>query len=185
MAEPDRRLRFHRSEPGDVLAAMGELTASGRGWINLEPEVPEDTEVPGPGLFSFMSARGPVIPLATWVPPRPTRRGRVVPATLGLQHPAGVRAAARLAEHGLERPPGWRVTQDHPKRGLVVQVPASVPGAADAAEAADDADAGSPGGAGPVTAPAAQLEWLLRAAELLSMVPPTGWWVASVYLSDA
>lgn len=144
---------------------MAELAARGQGWINFEPEVPEDVEVPGPGLFSFMSARGPAVPLATWVPARVTRRGRAVPATLGLQHPAGVRAAARLAEHGLERPGGWRVTQDHPKRGLVVEVSAP-PDAGGAAEA-------------PV------LEWLLRAAELLSMVPPTGWWVAAVYLSGA
>jgi len=165
LAEPDRRLRFHRSEPDEALAAMAELSGSGQGWINFEPEVPEDVEVPGPGLFSFMSARGPAVPLATWIPARVTRRGRAVPATLGLQHPAGVRAAARLAEHGLERPPGWRVTQDHPKRGLVVAV-GGPPGVADS---------------GPDQAQV--LEWLLRAAELLSMVPPTGWWAAAVYLS--
>ena len=146
---------------------MAELTGSGQGWINFEPEVPEDAEVPGPGLFSFMSARGPVVPLATWMPTRLTRRGRTVPATLGLQHPAGVRAAARLAESGLERPSGWRVTQDHPKRGLVVEVASAGPGA------------------GPGPEEAEVLEWLLRAAELLSMVPPTGWWTAAVYLSGA
>jgi hypothetical protein len=163
LAEPDRRVRFHRSELGEALAAMAELSGSGRGWINFEPEVPEDVEVPGPGLFSFMSARGPAVPLTTWVPARVTRRGRAVPATLGLQHPSGVRAASRLADHGLERAPGWRVTQDHPKRGLVVQLAVS-------------------GGSGPDDAQV--LEWLLRASELLSMVPPTGWWTAAVYLSE-
>ena len=143
---------------------MAELSAGGRGWINFEPEVPDDTEVPGPGLFAFMSARGPSVPLATWVPAHANRRGRILPATLGLQHPSGTRAAARLAEKGLERPASWRVTQDHPKRGLVVQVPAPDGGAAGGAEAAE-------------------LEWLLRATELLSMVPPTGWWAAAVYLA--
>lgn len=173
MAEPDRRIRFHRSELGEVLAAMAELSGRGQGWINFEPEVPEDTEVPGPGLFSFMSARGPSIPLATWMPARSTRRGRRVPATLGLQHPAGVRAAARLVESGLERPAGWRVTQDHPKRGLVVVVPGPAGEGASAASAAPT----------PAGALAQELEWLLRAAELLSMVPPTGWWAAAVYLA--
>jgi len=69
-----------------------------------------------------------------------------------------VRAAARLAERGLPLPAGWRVTQDHPKRGLVVSA------------AADEA---------------AMLEWLLRAGELLSVVVPTGIWDAAVYLSGA
>jgi hypothetical protein len=176
LAEPDRRVRFHRSEPGEALAAMAELAGSGQGWINFEPELPEDVEVPGPGLFSFMSARGPAVPLATWVPARVTRRGRAVPATLGLQHPTGVRAAARLADHGLERPPGWRVTQDHPKRGLVVQL--AGPRGADPLSGPADGI-----GSGPDAAQV--LEWLLRAGELLSMVPPTGWWVAAVYLSEA
>jgi hypothetical protein len=138
---------------------MQSISASGRGWINLEPEVPDDADVPGPGLFSFMSARGPAVPLATWLPARRTRRGRPRPATVGIQHPSGTRAMARLTERGLDRPADWRVTQDHPKRGLVVEA------------------------RGPAPTEAEMLEWVLRAAELLSVLAPTGWWVASVYLS--
>ncbi|MHB1925228.1 MAG: hypothetical protein ACYCSJ_11095 [Acidimicrobiales bacterium] len=160
MAEPDRRLRFGRDDTGPVLEQMRALTGAGRGWINFEPEVPEDAEVPGVGLFSFMSARGPSIPLCTWVPEGPGRRQKRTPPTLGIQHPSGVRAAARLAERGLALPAGWRVTQDHPKRGLVVSV------------------GGGPG-------EGAMLEWLLRAGELLSVVPPTGTWDAAVYFSGA
>jgi len=63
MAEPDRRLRFGRDDTAPVLDEMRAMTRAGRGWINFEPEVPEDAEVPGVGLFSFMSARGPSIPL--------------------------------------------------------------------------------------------------------------------------
>ncbi|MHB1444164.1 MAG: hypothetical protein ACYCTI_01980 [Acidimicrobiales bacterium] len=163
MAEPDRRLHFGQDDTAPVLDEMRAMTRAARGWINFEPEVPEDSEVPGVGLFSFMSARGPSIPLCTWVPEGRGRREKRTPPSLGLQHPSGVRAAARLAERGLALPAGWRVTQDHPKRGLVVSVGAG------------------PGGA----EEAAMLEWLLRAAELLSVVPPTGMWDAAVYLSGA
>lgn len=163
MPEPDRRLHFGRDDTGPVLDQMRDMTTAGQGWINLEPEVPEDAEVPGVGLFSFMSARGPSIPLCTWVPEGRGRREKRRPPSLGVQHPSGVKAAARLAERGLPLPAGWRVTQDHPKRGLVVS-------AATAESGADEA---------------AMLEWLLRAGELLSVVAPTGMWNAAVYLSGA
>lgn len=160
MAEPDLSLRFARDDTSELIGHMGEMSRELRGWVNLEPEVPDDVEVPGAGLFSFMSARGPVVPLATWVPVGRARRERRVPASLGLQHPAGTRAAAQLASRGLAVPAGWRVTQDHPKRGLVVSVVAE----------ADERT---------------MLEWLLQAAELLSLVPPTGMWGARLYRSAA
>lgn len=159
MPPPSLSLRFDAADTEEVLARMRHMTGAGRGWINLEPEVQEDVEVPGVGLFSFMSARGPAIPLCTWSAPR-TVRGRRRPPSLGIQHGTGTRAAARLEERGLAVPRGWRVSQDHPRRGLVVEVTA-------------------------LAQEAQMLGWLLKAATLLSWAPPTGTWYAYVYLDAA
>ena len=138
---------------------MARLRDAGRGWINLAPEVPEDEDVTAPGLFSFLSARGPSVPLCTWVGPH-TRRGQPRPAQLGIQHATGTRTAARLDSLGLGVPTGWRVTQDHPRRGLVVDV---------AFEAAD-----------PVV-----LDWLLDAGRALCPARTTGTWLGEVFDESA
>jgi predicted phage tail protein len=57
-------------------------------------------------------------------------------------------------------PDGWRITQDHPRRGLVAQVPAD----------ADDR---------------AVMDWLLGAAVLVCAVPVTGRWTASVHAGQS
>ncbi len=64
--------------------------------------------------------------------------------------------AWKLRDLGLPLPQGWRVTQDHPRRGLVALVPAQVP-------AADVVD------------------WLLAAAAAVCTVPTTGRWTAAVH----
>lgn len=134
--------------------AVGE---AGAGWVNLEPAVEaEDIAAAGSGTFALFSGRGPVVPLATWTPARTQRRGRREPAMIGLQHPAGSRAKPLLAELSHPVPDGWIVVQDHVRKGLVLTLPDGVT-AADA------------------------LEWVLRAARLLSTVPLTGQWRAAVY----
>ena len=134
---------------------MGRLTAGRRGWANFQPEVPDDTEVEGPGLFGVFAARGPVVPLCTWVV-ETERRGQRRPPSLGIQHATGTKAARRLADLGCAVPAGWRVTQDHPRRGLVVNVV-------------------------PVEEPAVILGWLLDAGTALCPVDVTGWWDAVVH----
>ena len=134
---------------------MGRLRGAGRGWINLAPEVPDEEEVPMPGLFSVLSARGPAVPLCTWVGPH-EKRGQPRPAQLGIQHSTGTRTAARLEGLGRGVPAGWRVTQDHPRRGLVVQV---------APDASDQVVLG----------------WLLDAGQSLCPVETTGAWIADVF----
>ncbi len=39
--------------------------------------------------------------------------------TIGLMHPTGHKAVARLAEAGVAVPDGWVVRQDHARRGLL------------------------------------------------------------------
>jgi hypothetical protein len=63
---------------------------------------------------------------------------------------------AKLLELGLALPEGWRVVQDHPRRGLVAKLPAG----------ADDVKV---------------LGWLIRAAGALCAVPRTGRWRAEVF----
>ncbi len=89
-------------------------------WLNLTPEVDEERAGPAGDsvLFSFLAARGPSSPLAT------VMAGGVDGIELGIQHRAGVRAAEQLADADVVLPEGWVVRQDHPRRGLVVAVPA-------------------------------------------------------------
>jgi hypothetical protein len=149
-------LEFEPGKPEEVLAAMEAIARAGKGWVNFEPAVDVDDVPAESGTFSLFSGRGPAVPLGTWTPGSTSRRGRVEPAMLGLQHPAGAKAKPLLAGRGHPVPEGWLVVQDHVRKGLVVHVPPAV-GATEA------------------------LEWLLRAATVLSTIPLTGRWRASLY----
>jgi len=130
---------------------------AGAGWVNFEPAVDlDDVAAAGSGTFAIFSGRGAVVPLGTWTPAQSPRRGRTEPAMLGLQHPAGAKARPLLAKHGHPVPDGWVVVQDHVRKGLVVALPETVA----AAEA---------------------LTWLVRAARLLSTIPLSGGWRATIY----
>jgi hypothetical protein len=109
----------------------------------------------------FGTVRPPVA-MATWMPPgpRPGRRARGPEATVGILHPFGREARRRLAEAGTAVPDGWRMGQDHSRRGLIVHPPAAVP------------------------APEV-LAWALDATAVLSGVPLTGRWKAVVYRRPA
>lgn len=148
---------FEPASPGELLARMQRLSERHTGWINLEPEVyADDVPEPSRGLLSIFAPPAPPVPLGTWTPAPPPRRGRAQPATIGVQHPTGRRAKLPLLDAGHPVPAGWVVLADHPRRGLVVAVP---PGVGHAEAAA----------------------WLVRAAALLSVIPVTGRWRAAVY----
>jgi len=150
------RFEFRGEDPAPVVAAMAELEAAHRGWVNLQPGIrPEDEPPPGSVLGVVFGGVAPEVPVCTWVAGRAGRRG-VAPDRIGIQHATGGRAIRRLAEAGVTVPAGWRWVQDHPRRGLVVQV--------------------APG------TPAAQVvAFLVAAGEVLSRVPLTGTWLAHVY----
>jgi hypothetical protein len=151
-----RYLEFDSDEPDEVVAAMAAMAAAHRGWVNFEPAVDLDDVPPPSGFFGVFSGRGPDVPLATWTAPTAPRRGRGEPAMIGLQHGAGRRIKAQLAEMGSPVPDGWVVVQDYVKKGLVVSIP---PGAAH-----EDV-----------------VGWLLGVARAVSRIPITGTWRASVY----
>ncbi|MGP8060682.1 MAG: hypothetical protein ACLP9C_13745 [Acidimicrobiales bacterium] len=159
VARDTDEFEFDPAAPAAVLAAMDRLSAAHDGWINLLPGVDEE-EAPepegrGPFTLLFGSPQAPVT-MGTWMPAKRTRTG-AGEETLGIMHPRGRHAIASLRADGLPLPQGWRVRQDHARRGLIVCVPAGTPHAQ-------------------------VLDWALRAGDALAMVPLTGMWRAKVFL---
>jgi hypothetical protein len=149
-------LEFGAPDDPELLAQMAKISSTRTGWINVEPVIEEEHEPPGPGPFAFLGGSTHKVPIVTWMPGKLLANGTPKPTTVGLQHATGPRLALKLRDVGLALPEGWRITQDHPRRGLVAMVPAD----------ADDA---------------VVMDWLLRSATFASMVPTTGRWMASVH----
>jgi len=150
VASPPEQIDFGLSDRSTVLARMQQLHETKKGWINLSPAIDEDQELPArSSTFGLFSGRGPDVPLCTWVPGPPVE--------IGIQHGAGAKAVQVLRDLGHPVPDGWRVTQDHSRRGVVVVVPDSTP----------DETA---------------LDWLLTAGTALaSHLKLAGWWRAAIY----
>jgi hypothetical protein len=149
-------VEFHEDRRDPVVDRMTDMAARQAGWLNLSPGLDMDVPPPVRGpLAALLGSRGPTVPLATWTPPR----GRD-PATAGIEHPEGPQAVRLLTERGAPVPAGWRVLQDHPKRGLVV----AVVGGQDRA----DLDRA--------------LVWLVVATGTLCPWPRTGEWRALCYM---
>jgi hypothetical protein len=115
-------LEIRVEDPAPLLAAMATIRSTERrGWVNLLPGVrPEDVPPPPSALVALFAPPLPEATVGTWVPAR--RPGRE-PDRVGIQHASGPDAIARLAARGLAPPPGWRVLQDHVRRGLVLALP--------------------------------------------------------------
>ena len=142
---PSRPETFEFSDRDTVglVAEMDRLAASGKGWINLAPDLDEDEKPEGS------------VALCTWVVGQ-MRRDRREPDSIGVQHATGGKAAARLVPAEVTLPEGWRVMQDHRRRGLVVAI-------------APEATHGE------------VLSWLLRAGTALTDPAFGGRWRADVY----
>lgn len=156
MASEPELIEFSPTDPAAAVARMRTLAERHQGWVNLHPIVEED-ELPknSIGFFAWVAAKGPEIPQATWVAGQVRRRG-LEPDSIGLQHPGGQKARIRLGELGLPIPEGWRLRADHPRRGLVVELPEG-------------------------TDPGTAVAWLLPAAMALSSIRLPERWVAAVY----
>jgi hypothetical protein len=145
---------FTVEDLGPVMGVMPELEASG-GWLTLQPAFDAESAPPPRRGAGFFTARGPYIPVCSWVPGERTRQG-IAYTALGIQHGAGGPVVGLLAERGHPLAPGWEVIADHPSRGLVVAVP---PG--------DDHER--------------SVAWLVDAADHLCAVQLTGEWRATVH----
>jgi hypothetical protein len=149
-------IEFLPGQLGPVLTHMEALTEAASGWINVRPIIEAEHQPPPPGPLSIFGGSIHKVPTATWMPGKVERSGSIGSTRIGLQHAGGPRVVIKLRELGLAVPEGWRVVQDHPRRGLVAKLPAG----------ADDA---------------AVLDWLIRAAAALCTVPATGRWRAEVF----
>ena len=162
MSRSTEVVRFRPTDTTGLLTVMDELAETRGGWVNLQAVV-DDDESPAPdarpgraGVFAWLSSRGPAVPIASWVPGSATRKGGHEPDSLGIQHAAGPHAAVTLADTGLPVPPTWRRVADHPRRGLVVELPDGV-------------------------SPAAVLDWAFPAMNILAGAPLPDTWVAIVH----
>ena len=154
-------IEFVPPDDGEVAARLAQVTEAGDGWINLLPGVPEDSPdlIPPTGLSALFGSRQPPVTMATLMPARPDRKDPEG-LTVGLMHPTGAKAAARLAEAGVAVPDGWVVRQDHARRGLLLRCPVGTDGAS-------------------------VIEWCVRAGTELCRADLTGRWQAVVYLPAA
>jgi hypothetical protein len=147
---------FVAADDAELLAQMAMVQMGGTGWINIEPVIDEEHQPAEPGPFAFLGGSTHQVPVITWMPGRRQGDRPTKPTTVGLQHASGPRVAWRLRDLGQPVPEGWKITQDHPRRGLVADVPA-------------DADNG------------AVIGWLLHAATSVCQVQMTGRWTAAVH----
>jgi hypothetical protein len=137
-----------------LVAVMDELLGT-PGWLNIDPAIREEHVPPAPGPIGLLfTGRGPWVPRATWVPARFGRRPD--PMSIGILHGSGPKAAERLVEKGVEIPDRWRVTSDHPKRGVVLWVPVEEVNATIA-------------------------DWICAAVQALTIVPLLPEWRVAVY----
>ena len=153
-----RTLEFTPPDVAGVADALANLRAAGSGWVNLLPGIDEDAvDLQQPtGLFAFFGNRTPPVTMATVMPARMDRR-ESEGMSVGLMHPTGAKAVARLAEVGVVVPEGWVVRQDHVRRGLVLRTTVR----------AGEADV---------------VDWCVRAGTALCRAEMTGRWRAVVYL---
>ncbi len=158
MSRHSEVVHFLRSDTAELLGALDELDRSGDGWVNIQALEPEKEELDASpvraGLFSLVTARGPRIPVGTWVPGARGGR-RPDPDSVGIQHAAGPKAHRQLLEAGVSPPEGSTLMSDHPRRGLVLNL-------------------------APGTAPAVVLDWLFAASDVLAAEPLPDTWVAVV-----
>ncbi len=157
-ARQTKTIEFTPPDEGAVADALRTLRAAGSGWVNLMPGIDEEASDvhPRAGLFAFFGNNAAPVTMTTLMPPKKDR-STTEGVTIGVMHPTGGKAVARLAEAGVALPDGWVVRQDHARRGLLVRTPVEV-------------------------AEPAVVGWSVRAGTALCRAEMTGRWRAVVYL---
>ena len=121
-----RTLKFSPTTVGPVVELMNRYryTSDSIFWFNIEPDVDERSIHTGSIFWKAFSSRGPRIPQFTWTSAT-DRKGNYQPSEIGLTHPTGIAVLERIKGFQINIPDEWRLIQDHPKRGIVFQLPAT------------------------------------------------------------
>ena len=121
-----RILKFSPTTVGPVVELMNRYryTSDSIFWFNIEPDVDERSIHTGSIFWKAFSSRGPRIPQFTWTSAT-DRKGNYQPSEIGLTHPTGIAVLERIKSFQINIPDEWRLIQDHPKRGIVFQLPAT------------------------------------------------------------
>ena len=157
MAVDRQMIEFTPDDIGAVVQGVAGMIERGAGWMNIEPIVGEVAmdeirRSAPPAIVRVFSGRGGKIPFGTFVPGdhRKDKLGQV-----GLEHSAGPRGLQQLRDAGVVLPAGWRMRQDHGKRGIVCDVPRD-------------------------ESPDVIVRWILDASLQLCEIDLTGWWTAVI-----
>jgi hypothetical protein len=157
MAVDRQMIEFTPDDIDAVVQGVAGMIERGAGWMNIEPIVGEVAmdEIrrrAAPAIVRVFSGRGGKIPFGTFVPGdhRNDKLGQV-----GLEHSAGPRGLQQLRDAGIVLPAGWRMRQDHSKRGIVCDVPRE-------------------------ESPEVIVRWILDASLQLCESDLTGWWTAVI-----
>ena len=121
-----RTLKFSSTTVGSVIELMDRYryTSDSIFWFNIEPDVDERSIHTVSIFWKAFSSRGPRIPQFTWTSAT-DRKGNYQPSEIGLTHPTGIAVLERIKGFQINVPDEWRLIQDHPKRGIVFQLPAT------------------------------------------------------------
>ena len=121
-----RTLKFSPTTVGPVVELMNRYryTSDFIFLFNIEPDVDERSIHTGSIFWKAFSSRGPRIPQFTWTSAT-DRKGNYQPSEIGLTHPTGIAVLERIKGFQINIPDEWRLIQDHPKRGIVFQLPAT------------------------------------------------------------
>jgi hypothetical protein len=110
-------VHFFRSDPAELLSVLDDLARDRDGWVNIQAIEAEEATPDAPparaGMFNFLTARGPKVPVGTWVPAEIGAK-RSAPDSLGLQHPGGPKAFRQLLAAGVTPPEGATMLSDQP-----------------------------------------------------------------------
>ena len=119
-----RTLKFSPTTVGPVIDLMDRYryTSDSIFWFNIEPDVDERSVHTGSIFWKAFSSRGPRIPQFTWTSAT-DRKGNFQPSEIGLTHPTGIAVLERIKSFQINVPNEWQLIQDHPKRGIVFQLP--------------------------------------------------------------
>jgi hypothetical protein len=156
----DREMvEFTPDDVQEVARHLAVVIERGEGWVNIEPIVGEVAmdeirRTAPPAVIRMFSGKGGKIPFGTFVP---GDHRKDTNAQVGLEHGAGPRALSRLREAGVPLPDGWRMRQDHGRRGIVCDVPRD-------------------------EQPDTIVRWIVDASTQLCEIVLTGWWTAVVNL---